>query len=183
MYSCISTCSILQLNAACNIQNITYIQWYYAETNMLFGRNFHHCLHQNFVRRTAFLLQCIALRWRHNGRDGVSNHQPHDCLLSNLFGRRSKKTSKFRVTGLCAGNSLRTGEFPAQMASNAENVSIWWRHHGYQHTVHAIDIHMVRVWLCFVVFRYRSILHVSSRGGGTKTPFVNFTASKIFHLA
>ena len=21
------------------------------------------------------------------------------------------------------------GEFPAQMASNAENVSIWWRHH------------------------------------------------------
>ena len=23
-----------------------------------------------------------------------------------------------------------TGEFPAQMASNADNVSIWWRHHG-----------------------------------------------------
>ena len=22
-------------------------------------------------------------------------------------------------------------EFPAQMASNAENVSIWWRHHDY----------------------------------------------------
>ena len=22
-----------------------------------------------------------------------------------------------------------TGEFPALMASNAENVSIWWRHH------------------------------------------------------
>ena len=22
------------------------------------------------------------------------------------------------------------GEFPAQMASNAENVSIWWRHHA-----------------------------------------------------
>ena len=32
-------------------------------------------------------------------------------------------------TGLCAGNSPETGEFPAQMASNAENVSIWWRHH------------------------------------------------------
>ena len=25
---------------------------------------------------------------------------------------------------------LGTGEFPAQMASNTENVSIWWRHHG-----------------------------------------------------
>ena len=29
----------------------------------------------------------------------------------------------------CAGNSPGTGEFPAQMASYAENVSIWWRHH------------------------------------------------------
>ena len=69
-----------------------------------------------------------TLRWRHNGRDGVSNHQPHDCLLNRLFGHRSKKTSKLRVTGLCAGNSPGPGEFPAQMASNAENVSIWWRH-------------------------------------------------------
>ena len=40
-----------------------------------------------------------------------------------------KKTSKLRVTGLCVGNSPVTGEFPAQRASNAENVSIWWRHH------------------------------------------------------
>ena len=62
------------------------------------------------------------------GHDGVSNRQPHDCLLNRLFRRRSKKTQKFRVTGLCVGNSPGTGEFPAQMASNAENVSIWWRH-------------------------------------------------------
>ena len=33
------------------------------------------------------------------------------------------------ITSLCAGNSPGTGEFPAQMASKAENVSIWWRHH------------------------------------------------------
>ena len=45
---------------------------------------------------------------------------------------KKKKTSKLRVTGLCVGNSPGTGEFPAQMASNAENVSIWWRHHGYE---------------------------------------------------
>ena len=70
-----------------------------------------------------------TLQWCHNGLDGVSNHQPYPCLLSRLFGRRSKKTSKLRVTGLCEGNSPGTGEFPAQMASNAENVSIWWRHH------------------------------------------------------
>ena len=70
-----------------------------------------------------------TLQWRHNGADDVSNHQPHDCLLNRLFRCRSKKTSKYRVTGLCAGNSLVTSEFPAQMASNAENVSIQWRHH------------------------------------------------------
>ena len=71
-----------------------------------------------------------ALQWRHNGCDGVLNHQPHDCLLNRLFRRKSKKTSKLRVTGLCAGNSPGTGEFTAQMASYAEYVSIWWRHHG-----------------------------------------------------
>ena len=30
---------------------------------------------------------------------------------------------------ISAGYSPGTGEFPALMASNAENVSIWWRHH------------------------------------------------------
>ena len=68
-------------------------------------------------------------RWRHNEHDGVSNHQPHDCLRNRLFRRRSEETSNLRVTGLCAGNSPVAGEFPSQTASNAENVSIWWRHH------------------------------------------------------
>ena len=86
-----------------------------------------HGLIFRFNRRTLW----YALRWRHNGHDSVSNHQPHRCLLNRLFRRRSKKTSKLRVTGICVGNSPGTGEFPAQMASNAENVSIWWRHHGY----------------------------------------------------
>ena len=34
------------------------------------------------------------------------------------------------VTGLCEGNSPVTGEFPSQRASNAENASFWWSHHG-----------------------------------------------------
>ena len=45
------------------------------------------------------------LHWRHNDYDGVSNHQPHGCLLNRLFRRRSKKTWKLRVTGLCVWNS------------------------------------------------------------------------------
>ena len=66
-----------------------------------------------------------SLRWRHNGRDSVSNHQHHHCLLNRLFRRRSTKSSKLRVTGLRVGNAPGTGEFPSQMA-------IWWRHHVLQ---------------------------------------------------
>ena len=71
----------------------------------------------------------FTFQWRHNGRDGVPNHQPHDRLLNRLFRHRWKKTSKLRVTGLCEGNSPVIAEFPTQTASNWENVSIWWRHH------------------------------------------------------
>ena len=69
-----------------------------------------------------------TLQWRHFGCDGVLNLQPHHCF-TRLFRHRSKKASKLRVTGLCAGNSPVTGEFPVQIASNAESVSIWLRHH------------------------------------------------------
>ena len=70
-----------------------------------------------------------SLQWRHNEREDVSNQQPHDCLLNRLFRHRSMNTLKLRVIGLCEENSPVTGEFPAQKASNAENVSTWWRHH------------------------------------------------------
>ena len=59
-------------------------------------------------------------QWRHNECDGgVSNHRHLDCLLNHLFTRWSKKTS-----------NLRTAGFPSPRASNAENVSIWWRLHA-----------------------------------------------------
>ena len=83
----------------------------------------------------TWLLRCewsnpeYSLQWRHKEHDGVSNHKRIHCLLNCWFRRRSKKTSKLRVTGLCAGNSLVTGEFYAQRTSNAESVCIWWRHH------------------------------------------------------
>ena len=47
--------------------------------------------------------------------------------------RRSKKISKLRVTGICAGNSPVTGEFHAQMASNAENVPGFVSRQIYEH--------------------------------------------------
>ena len=55
-----------------------------------------------------------ALQWRHNGRDGVSNHRRLDCLLNCVFRPRSRKKSKLRVNGLCEGNSPVTGGFPSQ---------------------------------------------------------------------
>ena len=45
----------------------------------------------------------IQLQWRHNERHGVSNHQSHECLLNRFSMRRSKKTSKLRVTGFVRG--------------------------------------------------------------------------------
>ena len=62
----------------------------------------------NCVMRTKkliFFTKWLTLHWRHNDHDGVSNHQPHGCLLNRIFRRRSKKTSKLRAAGLYAGHS------------------------------------------------------------------------------
>ena len=116
----------------------------------------HHCLKGDRGR-----VWSIALQWRHIERDDVSNHQRLDGLLNRLLRRRSKKTSKLRVTGLCGGNSPVIGEFPSQRTSNAENVFIWWRHHGWVwsiathgHTNHRINVtgdrHNVGHWRYFI---------------------------------
>ena len=64
-------------------------------------------------------------RWR-------LNHQRLDCLLDLLWlfcsCAKSKNTPKLCITGLSQGEPAVTGGFPSQRASNAENVSIWWRH-------------------------------------------------------
>ena len=76
------------------IQNAFTQQWVHlaAEQAVWYYFNINHSKPQR--------IYVNSLQWRHNGRDGVSNHQPHDCLLNRLFKRRSKKTSKLRVTGL-----------------------------------------------------------------------------------
>ena len=97
-----------------------------------------------FIRHVSFI-HCLPYIMRHGyccprdchwnritwspftNRDGVSYHRRLDCLLNRLFRCRSKKSSKLRVTCLFEGNSQETCEFPAQRASNAENVSNWWR--------------------------------------------------------
>ena len=88
-----------------------------------------HQLYKTIKKMNSWVTQ-KTLQWRHNERDGVSNHRRLDCLLNRLFRHRWKKTSTPRVAGLCERNSPVTGEFPTQRASNAKNVSIWWRHQG-----------------------------------------------------
>ena len=101
-----------------------------ADRDPYFGQEVSKSIGRHFFNTGGGIhLPKYSLQWRHNGRNCVSNHHPQDCLVNRLSRLRSKKTSKLRVTGLCAGNSPATGEFPAQRASNAESVSIWWRNH------------------------------------------------------
>ena len=71
-----------------------------------------------------------TLHWRHNDHDGLSNPKPASRLFTQPFIQTQIKenTKAPRHWPLC-GEFTGTGEFPAQMASYAENVSIWWRHH------------------------------------------------------
>ena len=64
------------------------------------------CYYWSCVSKANFIIKkyrCVfgmsaEKQWRHNERDGVSNYQPHHCLLNRLIRRRSKKTSKLRLT-------------------------------------------------------------------------------------
>ena len=74
-----------------------------------------------------------SLQWRHDDRDGVSSHQPHDCLLNRLFRHRSKETSKFRVNRLCEGNSPVTRKmFPFDDVIMDLDLLRWHGPHSYQ---------------------------------------------------
>ena len=92
--------------------------WYSGKGKNL-SRGFHSHVHNHTHTHTLHYNDVIM---------SVLNHQPPDCLLNRLFRRRSKKTSKLRVTGLCAGIHLWPVNSPHKRASNAEDVSIWWRH-------------------------------------------------------
>ena len=70
----------------------------------------------------------FSLQWRHN--DGVWNYRRLDCLLNRLFMHGSNKTLNFLITGFCEGNPSVTDGLPQQRASDAQNISIWLRHHA-----------------------------------------------------
>ena len=110
--------------------------WYYSNWHRQIRSVKINLVDPTGCMRIEIYLNSIPLQWRHNEGDSITKLRRLDCLLNCLFRRRPKKASKIRITGLCAGNSPGTGEFPAQKASEAENISIWWRHHEpYLHNV------------------------------------------------
>ena len=109
---------------------LTFPKFQYCvfETNLII-RCYKSC---SFVVETLVFEVSYSLQWRHIQHDGVSNHQPHDCSLNCFFKLQIKENIKAPHHWLLWGNSPVTAEFPAQRASNAENVSIWWHHvHGF----------------------------------------------------
>ena len=79
--------------------------------------------------------------WRIHYNDVIMSAMASQITRLTMFTQpfiqgQIKETSKLCIIGLCAGNSQVTGEFPTQKASNAEYVSIWWRHHS----VHILQI-------------------------------------------
>ena len=100
-----------------------------------------------------------SLQWHHNESDGVSNQQPHDCLLNRSFRRRSLKQQSSASLAFVRGihgwpvNSPHKGP---------EHVSIWWRHHvmiKYKHDFMLPERHSA--WLgsthCGMVMPYGDI--------------------------
>ena len=105
-----------------------------------------------------------SLQWRHNEYDGVSNYRCLDCFFSRLFRRRSNKTSKLRVAGLCEVNPAVTGGFPSQRTSNGENVFIWWRHHVPTHNITQKIVNLIPGMYC---------MHYGSRWRGINVAFMD----------
>ena len=69
-------------------------------------------------------MESNALHWRHNECPGASNHRHFHCLFNHLFRRAHQVKHQS-----CALLAFMRGIHRWQRASNAENVSIWWRHH------------------------------------------------------
>ena len=60
-----------------------------------------------------------------------------------------------------------TGEFPAQMVSNTENISIWWRHHDLRVNMYSLAMPLLppipyMIYLNHIMFHYEmSMLQLS----------------------
>ena len=90
----------MSLNVIFDYVSQTFVYWWKFYWHVFLGSLWWLLLR---VFRIAFN-NFVSLQWCHNERNGVWNHRRLDCLLNRLFRRKSKKSSKLRVTSLCEGN-------------------------------------------------------------------------------
>ena len=115
-----------------------------------------------------------SLQWRHNERGGDLTHQPLDCLLNCLFRRRSKKTSRLRVTGFC-DRWIRVTK--GQLRGKK---SMWWHDNGSQ----SIVMNMLKLMLYInIVVKGLDLFHIQS----TTCAFIiadiiAFISANIYHV-
>ena len=69
---------------------------------------------------------CCLLQWRHMRASQITSVS---MVCSSVCSGADQRKHQSSPSLAFEGNSPMTGEFLLQRASNAKNVSIWWRHH------------------------------------------------------
>ena len=112
----------------CHWMNATGSYWWQAITWINDDQGL-HC-HGLAITQRVNLLPVNKIQLQKWGIP-LGNAPSASWLFTQLF---IQAQIKWNIKALCQwslwGNSPVTSEFPAQMAGNAENVSIWWWHHG-----------------------------------------------------
>ena len=98
----------------------------------------------SFRRISELMIWVALIQWYSNWSSEYYTGKINSTYFEDIFfqkysiftdadqRRHQSSTPLACATSLChcEGNSVVTGEFPAQRASDMENVSIWWRHHA-----------------------------------------------------
>ena len=83
----------------------------------------------------------FSLQWRHNVHDGVSNHQPHHCLLNRFSSADQRKHQSSASLAFVWGLHRWPVNSPCEWPVTRKNISIWWRHHVIYMCVRVIGYH------------------------------------------
>ena len=90
------------------------------------------CIQHSSWNRTLFAIS-ISVNFWHCGDVVMGQMASQITSVSMVYPTVCSGADHQSSTGLCEEKSPVTGEFPSPRASKAENVSIWWRHHGLRH--------------------------------------------------
>ena len=125
-----------------------YVRRYHCERTI--DNHWNKRLHNDIMTSKCFTLMSQWAWWRLKSPALRLFTQP-------LIQAQIKENIKAPRHCLCEGNSLGTGEFPAQMANNAENVSIWWRHHVFAVTGSLWRDYAGNQWLSLIKGQYCAV--------------------------